>query len=291
MRHEMTLKSEREGDWCFQREIVEVVRGGKAQQRYTRTNGTIHQGQADGDDSVAVDPTTSMMLYVRQIAHFNLGKKAVLPIVRAIRPVPELMRQPHPPSDTTRLAENGHNIATVIQSLTANERERVVAAMSRVVPGLTDVQAVSAGRYVTLVFTQDQGPQRRPEFASTEMSDGALRALAVVVAATQMTKNELLVIEEPEVNLHPGAADVVYDVLHRASERGAVLLTTHSPELLDRAGTDQILVCEYVDGVTLVGPLSEQQRSIVRDGLFSTAELMRSEELRREGAAPRVVRD
>lgn len=106
-----------------------------------------------------------------------------------------------------------------------------------------------------------------------------------------MAKDELLIIEEPEVSLHPGAAQVIYEVLHAASRDGAILLTTHSPELLDHAKDDEILVCEYIEGVTHAGPLATAQRDIVRDGLFSAAELMRSEDLRREGTPPRVVRD
>jgi type I restriction enzyme M protein len=199
------------------------------------------------------------------------------------------MRQPQPPSDSPRLLDKGENIATALARMPESQRAEVVRAMQRIVPGLGDVRANAAGRYLTLVFTQRHGAERQAEFEATEMSDGALRALAIFVVAQQIRPNELLVIEEPEVSLHPGAADVVYDVLHRASKHGTVLVTTHSPEILDRAKDDEILVCEYVKGVTKLGPLAESQRALVRQGLFSAAELMRSEELRREGAEPRVV--
>jgi type I restriction enzyme M protein len=61
--------------------------------------------------------------------------------------------------------------------------------------------------------------------------------------------------------------------------------------LLDHAREDEVLVCEYVDGVTRIGPLASAQRNLVRDGLFTVAEIMRSENLRREGAEPRAVAD
>jgi AAA domain, putative AbiEii toxin, Type IV TA system len=94
--------------------------------------------------------------------------------------------------------------------------------------------------------------------------------------------DELLVIEEPEVSVHVGAAGFLYDVLRQAAEKGTVLLTTHSADLLDAAADDEILVCEYAGGVTRVGRLAAAQRQVVRDGLFSLAELMRSEPLRME---------
>jgi type I restriction enzyme M protein len=46
----------------------------------------------------------------------------------------------------------------------------------------------------------------------------------------------------------------------------------------------QLLVCDYRDGITNVGPMSSAQRTVVREGLFSLAELMRMEPLRIEGA-------
>jgi type I restriction enzyme M protein len=136
---------------------------------------------------------------------------------------------------------------------------------------------------LSLKFRQKQRANDFAEFNGAEMSEGALRALGIVVATLQMRPDELLVIEEPEVSIHVGAANLLFDILKTASRRGAVLITTHSAELLDAASGEEILVCEYTDGRTRVGPLSSTQRQVVRDGLFSTAELMRSEPLRIEG--------
>jgi type I restriction enzyme M protein len=121
------------------------------------------------------------------------------------------------------------------------------------------------------------------------MSEGSLRALAVVIAAQQVRKGQMLVIEEPEANVHPGVAALVYDVLEEASQRGDVLITTHSPDLLDAAKDETILVCSATEGVTRIGPLDSSQRQLVREGLFRLAELMRAEPLRIEGDEPETV--
>lgn len=294
--HLMVLKSGKEGEWSFNREQIEVVHEGERIAFLSRSAGTttvnLHPGrQAQLFEAGDLPSTTSLMLLARQVGAFRARGAIRPPRVHRLRPVPELMREPHPPTESSRLTETADNIATVLNRMDSADKASVLAAMKQIVPGLIDIQANPAGRYVTLGFTQEHLADRRPEFLATEMSDGALRALAVVVAAQQMTPNELLVIEEPEVNLHPGAANVVYDVLHAASERGVVLITTHSPELLDRARDDEIQVCQYEDGVTKIGPLSSAQRDLVRQGLFSVAELMRADELRREGAPPRVVSD
>jgi type I restriction enzyme M protein len=95
-----------------------------------------------------------------------------------------------------------------------------------------------------------------------------------------MRPHELLIVEEPERSVHLGAAGFLYEVLREAADQGAVLVTTHSADLLDAARDEEILVCEYADGVTRVGPLDPSQRQIVKEGLFSLSELMRSEPLR-----------
>ena len=112
---------------------------------------------------------------------------------------------------------------------------------------------------------------------------------AILTMAERMEQDELLIVEEPEVSIHIGAAGLLFDVLKRASERGAVLLTTHSADLLDAASDEEILVCDYAGGTTSIGPLSTVQREIVKEGLFSVAELMRSERLRIENTPARTL--
>lgn len=284
--HELVLGSGAAGAWHFKRERILIVKNGVQELECLRDRSGL---SIEGERVRAIPDTTSAMLFVRQ---GFVGRKALrvrMPIVRALRPDPVEMRKPQPPHESYRLNENASNITTALQRLPEAKRGQAIQAMRRIVPGLIDISSTPAGRYLTLTFVQAQGSDRRSEFVATEMSDGALRALALIVAAAQMQREELLIIEEPEVSLHPGAASLIYDVLQSASTKGAVLVTTHSPELLDKAANDNILVCDYREGLTRIGPLAESQRSLVRKGLFTTADLMRSEDLRLEGSAPAVV--
>ncbi|HLM46042.1 MAG TPA: AAA family ATPase [Myxococcaceae bacterium] len=161
--------------------------------------------------------------------------------------------------------------------------------MRKIVPGLVDIREGALGRYLGVQFFQKQAGGEQAEFSATEMSEGAIRSLGILVAAQQMSKDELLILEEPEVSIHPGAAALLFEFLKQASRRGAVLLTTHSAELLDAAKDQEILVCDYREGVTHVGPMEKEQRRLVKEGLLSAAELMRSEPLRIEGMPPDVI--
>ena len=224
------------------------------------------------------------MVFARQLA--ELSSSAALRNVRRVRLDPEAMRQPQPVTENRRLDESGSNVGVAYRSLRPAAQAQILAAMQKIVPGLTDISVEPFDRFLLLRFDQRQSGGQTAKFSATEMSEGALRALGILVAAQQMAADELLIIEEPEVSIHVGAAQLLFDVLKQASRRGAVLVTTHSADLLDAARDEEILVCSYRDGVTDIGPLATAQRELVRQGLFSVAELMRSEPLRIEGESP-----
>jgi type I restriction enzyme M protein len=294
-RHSFTLASKREGQWEFKRELIEALVGGKqtlVMERERNKATMLERRRSAGPwvrrPQLNVSETTSAMLLVRQLTLFNRSFR--LRNVRRYRLNPDAMRQPQLATERSRLDESGSNIAVSIRSLRQKPQwESVLLAMRKLVPGLSDIQEGALGRYLGVQFLQQQAGGERAEFSATEMSEGAIRALGILIAAQQMIQDELLVLEEPEVSIHPGAAMVLFDFLKRASRRGAVLLTTHSAELLDAAKDEEILVCDYRGGVTHVGPMEKEQRRLVKEGLLSAAELMRSEPLRIEGMPPDVI--
>jgi predicted ATPase len=118
------------------------------------------------------------------------------------------------------------------------------------------------------------------------MSDGTLRALGILVALFQASNGSrrripLVGIEEPEVALHPAATGVLLDSLRDASGKTQVLVTSHSPDLLDDEDldTDSILAVMSEGGVTGIGPLDETGKSALRDRLYTAGELLRLNQL------------
>ncbi len=287
--HHLTLHSGREGKWSFSRELVEVTEASKASFSLERSGGKVTLNKVSGFDVLkrslatasSLSETGSAMVLARQ---FNaVARKAALREVRRVRLNPETMRLPQPASDNTRLDETGNNIAAAYRSLPSDAQEFVLLAMQNIVPGLSGISVEPFDRFLLLKFKQVQAGGKEAPFSASAMSDGALRALGILVAAQQITKDELLIIEEPEVAIHVGAAQLLFEVLKRASRRGAVLVTTHSADLLDAARDEEVLVCSYDEGITKIGPLASSQRALVKDGLFSLGEIMRSEPLRIEG--------
>ncbi|MFC7753377.1 AAA family ATPase [Tsukamurella soli] len=162
--------------------------------------------------------------------------------------------------------------------------ERIEEYLQVVVPGMHSVTTEQLGNWENLSFSQDVLGAKSPwRFAAQSVSDGTLRALAVLVAlfAPNATSPGVVGIEEPESALHPGAAGVLLDALREASEERQVLVTSHSPDLLDRAdiSVDQIRAVRSIDGRTVIGPLDAAGTYAMRERLFTPGELLRSDQL------------
>ncbi|WP_437735203.1 N-6 DNA methylase [Sorangium sp. So ce1335] len=293
LRHRFTIRAAGDGSWAFHNEIIELfVRGAPVLSVERTPEGLEVETEPEkrvisSGSAPPLSETASAMVFARQLADFT--RATALRNVTRIRLDAEAMRKPQVATENTRLDESGSNIAVALRSLDAEGQARVLAAMQRIVPDLLRIAVEAFDRFLLLKFEQRQPGGHVARFSASEMSEGALRALGILVAAQQMTGDELLIIEEPEVAIHVGAAQLLFDVLKDASTRGSLLITTHSADLLDAAREEEILVCSYRDGVTQIGPLSSAQRDVVRQGLFSVAELMRSEPLRIEGEEPASV--
>ena len=82
--------------------------------------------------------------------------------------------------------------------------------------------------------------QNGVEVPHGSISDGTLRLLALTVLAYLPETSGIYLIEEPENGLHPMALETVYQSLTSFYE-GQVLVTSHSPILLNLASPEQLL--------------------------------------------------
>ncbi|MFP2930801.1 AAA family ATPase [Pyxidicoccus sp. 3LG] len=293
VRQSFELLPSLETGWRFGSEMLAAFDGGQAGSNLSRKDGqevghleTPHLAPR-GFIISPLEATTSLALYARQMASrdFQIFSSRRLQLDLAT------MRTPQPPGESARLKEDGSNISSVLRRLREHDAqafEFMLLAMRRLIPGLEDIFVEEAGGFLLLQFKQRQAAGIAT-FAATSMSEGALRALGIIVASCTVSPADFLIVEEPEVAIHPGAAALLFDVLKRASDTASVLVTTHSPELLDAAQDEEILVCSYRNGATRIGSLATEQRKVVRDGLYSLSELARSEPLRIEGEEPEVL--
>ena len=95
-------------------------------------------------------------------------------------------------------------------------------------------------------------------FGPHQLSDGTLRAMALCTLLLQPEEDfpSLLVIDEPELGLHPSAVSILVDLLHLAAKSCQVIVATQSPSLLDHFSADDVIVANTRNGASSFERLS-----------------------------------
>lgn len=162
-------------------------------------------------------------------------------------------------------------------------KQRIEEYLAHVVPGVRGVDVKIIGPKETLEFKQEVKGAKDPwRFLAANMSDGTVRALGIVLALLQARGSaplpvRLVGIEEPEVALHPAAAGALMDALREAADSTQVIVTTHSPDLIDAVDLNRelLIAVSAAKGDTYIGPVDQASKEILRKGLYSPGELLR----------------
>ena len=91
-----------------------------------------------------------------------------------------------------------------------------------------------------------------------QFSDGSLRFICLAAALCQPEPPELMVIDEPELGLHPEAIELLAEMIEAASERTQVIVMTQSPQLMSRFSIGDIIVAKRKDGGSTYERLDEK---------------------------------
>lgn len=139
--------------------------------------------------------------------------------------------------DTT-LWKNGENLGTVLHEILTRYDFRPAADELRdflrvAYPAFEEIHCDTTFGTPpqVLVRVREGGMSRSMEM--WELSDGMLRFLCLAMALLNPHPWPLVAIDEPELGLHPGLLPIVAEMIKTASERTQVLVTTHSPDLLN----------------------------------------------------------
>ncbi len=198
--------------------------------------------------------------------------------------IPMRVRELQDPDPGDYLKRDGSNAAAVLKRLreeNSERYERVCRLLAKVAQGIRRVEYRAIGQKETLQFRQDVGLKDPWTFEAVNMSDGTLRVLGVLLAAYQPGVHSVVAIEEPEATVHPAVTELIVSVLLDTANERQVLLTTHSPDVLDYKDLQdtQIRIVTMESGRTLISTLSAASRDAIRRRLYTAGELLRSGEL------------
>jgi predicted ATPase len=216
------------------------------------------------------------------------GDARFQPLVQALQRIsvysifPDTLRAPQKYSPVKPMDGHGSNWASILKDQPKSSwKPELISALQKLTNDIEDIKVSQAASYLVVQFRH--ASSGRPKwFDAAQESDGTLRVAGIVTGLLQEPPVPVLGIEEPELTVHPGAIPLLFDFLKQASRRSQVLLTTHSPELLDQMDAEDVRVVLRGQDGTTVAPMAGPQRAAVREGLLTLGEVLRTEGLQPE---------
>jgi predicted ATPase len=165
--------------------------------------------------------------------------------------------------DGRDLREDGANLASVLLRLRATEPiyyQRIVETLRQITPFFLDFVLEPEPVSHTVLL---QWKERNTDliFSSYQASDGTLRTMALVTLLLQPEYDlpKLLILDEPELGLHPYAINIIGGLINSVSHHIQVILATQSTTLIDCFEPDDIVVVERKDRQSYFKRLNSQE--------------------------------
>ena len=162
------------------------------------------------------------------------------------------------------------------------------------------IEIDATGKFSLLI--RDKGEENKHDrFAITDRSQGAQQFLSIILSLSLETtnherKNELILIDEPEVHLHPsGIRDLAKELL-KIGQNNYVFLATHSPFMIDKRHKERhFIVKKDYKAITQLQRIKESD-NIIDDEVLRAAfgldvyrDLLNPHSILVEGASDKII--
>jgi predicted ATPase len=87
-------------------------------------------------------------------------------------------------------------------------------------------------------------------FNAHQLSDGTLRFICLVTLLLQPNLPRMILLDEPELGLHPAAVTLLGELLQQAAQKTQLLVSTQSVTLVNQLSPDDVWVADRVGGAT-----------------------------------------
>jgi len=155
---------------------------------------------------------------------------------------PKMSKKAIPISGKAELELDGSNTALVLRNMQRNQetRNKFIQYLKVCLPFVKDLSVESqVDKSIILKVKESYNPKEA--IPSSIISDGTLELISLIYALFFDGKR-LIIIEEPERNIHPNLIANLMQLIKEASQEKQIIITTHSPELIKYLEEKDILV-------------------------------------------------
>lgn len=175
-----------------------------------------------------------------------------------------IVKQKHPANDNLRLKIDAANLAAYLRMLYEKHPDhyrRIVDTIRLVAPFFGDFVQRPDAEYVELEWTQ-QGKPDTP-FKALHLSDGTLRFICLATLLLQPIEllPDTILIDEPELGLHPYAISVLADIFKQVSEQRQLIVSTQSVELVNELSPEDIIVVDLENDASTFKRFTKEELS------------------------------
>lgn len=175
------------------------------------------------------------------------------------------VKRQHAINDNLRLKVDAANLAAYLRMLSEkylSEYARIVETIRLVLPFFDDfVHRPGEPEYVELEWVQKGRPDT--PLKAHILSDGSLRfiCLATLLLQPVALLPDTILIDEPELGLHPYAVNVLADIFKQVAEDKQLIVSTQSVELINELSPDDVIVVDQEQGASSFKRLNEGELS------------------------------
>ncbi len=162
-----------------------------------------------------------------------------------------VVRLPQSLTPAVRPGSNGENLYSALYNLRALHQDvytRIEDVLRIGFPGFDRIEfpLVGAGQATMIWYQKDLTNPLYPN----QLSEGMLRFLWLTTILLTPDPPPIILLDEPEVSLHPELIKLLAGLLQDASTRSQVIVATHSPDLVRWLEPQEVLVLDKLDGRT-----------------------------------------
>jgi predicted ATPase len=155
--------------------------------------------------------------------------------------------------DNQRLRANAGNLAAILYLYKTKHQpvyQRIRATIRKIAPSFDDFVLEPQRFNPNNILLNWRRSGSEYLLGPHQMSDGTLRATALITLFLQPSKDlpDLLIVDEPELGLHPHAITIIAGLIRAASAKTQIIATTQSTAFLDQFGADEVTVVDSEPG-------------------------------------------